>query len=271
MFALKSGDSVLTVSPELGGSIMSFRVEGVDVLRPTPPGAFHPIQAANFPLVPWVNRIAGGRFFFDDSLITVPPPVEGEPHARHGHGWLAAWTVEDIDDSQASIQYQHIPAAWPWEYQARQRFTLEHGRLHVDLEVTNLADSTMPAGVGFHPYFERPARLSATVDGMWHTGPDLLPDRWDDVDPFRAVDVDGLSMDNTFTGWDRRAVVEGPAGRLLLSSDLPLLHVYAPRGSHFFCLEPVNGAPDAFNHADRGMAVLAPGESLTATMRIALS
>jgi aldose 1-epimerase len=105
---------------------------------------------------------------------------------------------------------------------------------------------------------------------MWHAGADLIPDRWDDVEPFRAADVDGLALDNTFTGWDRRVVVDGRAGRILIASDLDFLHVYAPKGRSYFCAEPVSAAPDAFNHPDRGMKLLAPGEELRAEMRVAL-
>lgn len=270
MITLESGDTELVVSPQIGGSIISFRVGGADVLRPTPPGAFHPLQTACFPMVPWVNRIAAGRFTHQGRSVRLPAPIEGELHALHGHGWLAPWTETEVDDDFAVLACRHVPGHWPWAYEARQTFALEPGRVSLSLSVTNLTDDPMPAGLGFHPYFESPARLSATVDGMWHTDADLIPDRWDATEPFRAHDVDGLSVDNTFTGWDRRAIVEARAGRILVTSDLDYLHIYAPRGRGFFCLEPASAVPDALNHPERGLRLLGPGEDLEAELRISL-
>jgi aldose 1-epimerase len=270
VFSLKTDETELVVSPEIGGSISAFRAAGRDVLRPTPPGAFHPLQTSSFPLVPWVNRVAGGRFTFDGTTVSLPAPIEGERHALHGHGWVAAWTPVEIEPEFAALTYRHRPSRWPWGYEARQTFSLEPGRLTITLAVANLTDSAMPLSLGFHPYFESPARLSATVDGVWHTGEDLIPDRWDEAEPFRAHDVDMLSLDNTFTGWDRRAVIDGEAGRIAIASDVGYLHIFAPKGRSFFCLEPVSAAPDAFNHPERGMQILPPGAETVTEMKVSL-
>ncbi len=268
MFSLEADETDLVISPEIGGSILAFRVRGQDVLRPTPPGAFHPLQTSSFPLVPWVNRIADGRFDFAGSTISLPAPVEGERHALHGHGWLAAWTPVEVEPASAVLSYRHRPSRWPWDYEATQTFSLEPGRLTITLTVVNLSDSGMPASLGFHPYFESPARVSANVDGLWRGEGGLIPDRWDEAEPFRARDVDMLSLDNSFTGWDRRAVIDGKAGRIAIASDVDYLHVFAPRGRNFFCLEPVSAAPDAFNHPERGMRVIEPETEWTIELRV---
>jgi aldose 1-epimerase len=51
--------------------------------------------------------------------------------------------------------------------------------------------------------------------------------------------------------------------------------IYTPAGQDFFCVEPVSNANDAFNMAARGVpdtgtVVLAPGEVLAGTMRLAV-
>jgi len=49
------------------------------------------------------------------------------------------------------------------------------------------------------------------------------------------------------------------------------LHIYAPPGEDFFCVEPVSHRPDALNAADpaaEGVRVLAPGKSHSIAMTL---
>ena len=59
---LAHGDLRLALDPALGGALLSFRKGDVDLLRPTPAGASDVLETACFPLVPYANRIADGRF-----------------------------------------------------------------------------------------------------------------------------------------------------------------------------------------------------------------
>ena len=55
----------LTLDPRRGGAIRDFKWRGQDVLRPTPAQAGDdPFDTACFPMVPFVNRVAHGRFNF---------------------------------------------------------------------------------------------------------------------------------------------------------------------------------------------------------------
>ena len=49
-----------------------------------------PLQFASFPLVPFSNRIADGRFEWDGEQIEIDPNFAPEPHAIHGVGWPAS-------------------------------------------------------------------------------------------------------------------------------------------------------------------------------------
>lgn len=271
MITLAAGETTLVVVPELGATVQRFRVGAADVLRVGRPDLRDPLEMSSFALVPWCNRIERGRFDWEGRLVDVGgTPLVGEEHGLHGHGWLWKWEVSDGGDDRVVLEYLHPAGRWPWRYRARQEFQLEDRRLTVTLSVTNLSDTAMPTALGFHPYFERPARLTANVDGMW-TGNDIIPDRWEEHDAFRGVQVDHTELDNTFTGWDGRAFIDVEAGRVELSSDLPLLHLFTPPGRGFFCAEPTAAAPGALNHGSRGGVEVPPGESLAATMRLTLS
>ena len=51
-------------------------------------------RRASFPLVPYVNRIRGGRFTFRGREVRLAPNMAGDPSPLHGQGWLSPWQVE---------------------------------------------------------------------------------------------------------------------------------------------------------------------------------
>src|SRR5262249_35779293 len=93
----------------------------------------------------------------------------------------------------------------------------------------------------------------------------------------RGVRVDAIALDNCFTGWTGRAVVEWPEWgiRVAMTAEPPLgfLVVYTPPGRDFFCAEPVSHATDAVNLAaagrtDTGLVLLGPGQTLRAAVTL---
>ncbi len=263
---VKSSEAAVTISPAHGASILSFSVGGTQILRAGADSP-DPRTLACFPLLPYCNRVEHGVFEWLGERVELGRTLPDEQHALHGDGWLGRWELDDRGPNWVQMGFTHPAGVWPWRYRAEQTVTVEPTRLTVALGLVNLSTRPMPAGVGFHPYFARPARFTATLDGVWR-GPNLIPDTWDDHSGFRNQDVDAVVFDNTFTGWDGKAVIETSEGRVELASDLPLLHVYTPRGRGMFCLEPVTAAPDALNHPERGLRILAPGESVTGSMTI---
>ena len=286
LLTLHSGLSRLDLAPETGGSIAAYRTEAtegsIDWLRPASDQALaerDPLGMACFPLVPFSNRIRHGRFQFEGVEVALPPNFGDHPHAIHGHGWQAPWTVANTDQQSATLTYRHEPDAWPWAYEAAQQFRLEASALEVELTITNLSDDWMPAGLGLHPYFPRTpeATVSAEIKGMWETDAEVMPTRWvpawQSEEQKRAHVVNEVTLDNVFTGWNGRAEVVWPEQRLRLVIEanpvLEFLVLYTPPGETFFCVEPVSHETDAFNRAstgaiDTGMRILAPGHKMTA-------
>ncbi len=267
MLEIESGTANAIVKPSLGGSLLSFTIDGIDVTRRAQ-STTDPRDTSSFPMVPWVNRIDRGKFATSDQVHSIQSNTD-EPHPLHGHGWQREWSVDDHEADRVTLRYDHAGDSWPWPYTAFLRYLLEPDRLIVDMEVVNRSESTtMPAALGFHPYFERPAKISATVDGRWEVDGDLIPAVWSETEAFRLTDVEGIEADNTYTGWDGRAFIETQAMRVELVADVKRLHLYAPRWAHFFALEPVSASPDAVNHPGRGSVPLDPGESLHHWMRL---
>lgn len=234
---------------------------------------------ASFPLVPYANRIAQGRFAFGGRDYQLPRNFGDHPHSIHGTGWQAVWDVVEQSADEVRLRLDYGGGAeWPWAYRAEQHVQVRPDAIVMDLTLTNASAEPMPAGLGLHPYFLADAgtQVQFAATSLWLATPDMLPDREVAADALgdwsRGAPVIGDTLiDNAYGGWDGHAtIMRGDGTRIVLTaSGAEWLHVYRPPGSVDFCLEPVSHCPDAINRAD-GMAVLVPGASTQLSMTIAI-
>jgi aldose 1-epimerase len=260
----------LTLDPRRGGAIRAFSWRGEDILRPTPADAGDdPFDVACFPMVPFVNRVALGRFSFGARSVQLQRNWSEDPHPLHGQGWRRPWRMLAASGASATLQFAGGADDWPWQYAAQQRFQLQDGGLSVELSVENLSDTPMPAMLGLHPYFPDAAhaQLQAQLPRVWLTDTAVLakheistPPSWL-FDPARSVG--SVPLDNSFCGWNGTARLFWP-GRIvtLRASHCGCLHVYSPAGQEFFCVEPQTAPPGALERNAGEAAVIQPGESL---------
>ncbi|MBK1841754.1 aldose 1-epimerase [Azospirillum sp. YIM B02556] len=290
IIALRHGSMTITATPDCGGSLASWTLSTpdgpVELFRRASDralaGNFAPDMAC-FPLVPFSNRIGGGRFVFQGREVVLATDP-GSPHRIHGHGWSRPWSVEAVTDDALRMELVHRSDEWPWSYRVEQTVALDGEGLSVTLDLTNEADSDMPAGLGLHPYFVKTpgSYLTADVRAVWDNDDTILPSRrrnlpaaWDFP---HGVVMDHVALDNGFTGWSGTATLDRPRERVRLTmiADGPAGHliVYAPRGESYLCLEPVTHMTDALNRpqeADAGIIALPAGERLSLTVRFLLS
>lgn len=274
---MRAGGLEAALSPAVGGALRWLALDGVDLLRRAPDGSDDPLAMASFPLVPYANRIADGRFHFGGQDYHLPLNFGDHPHSLHGHGWQSGWAVTDQSDDAAQLTLVHRPdARWPWAFTARQHIALSADAIVLTLALTNDAEGDAPVGLGFHPYFRANAdtRLQFAARSLWLSTPDMLPERSVPADGLgdwsQLAAVQGESLiDNVYGGWDGMAtVVRGDGLRLTLTATgADWLHVYRPPDIDAFCLEPVSHMPDALNRAD-GLAIVAPGATHSLSMRI---
>lgn len=260
-------------APDLGGALAFLTHDGATVLRPAPSRAAlaaDPRNAACFPCVPYFGRLAGvtrGETFHR----LAPTLAACDPDdALHGEGWIGPWTVTARSVSSLTMRFERAPAPgrYPFPYAAEQTLSLSDDGLAVSLSIDNAGDTPMPAGLGLHPYFQRhPATtLSFSASGRWTppAGPfETPPDALAGHAPMSLP----VACDHTYTEPKGPVRIGGSGVPLLLKTDAPALHVYAPAGADFFCLEPVTHLPGAF--ADQATVLRA--ESLLPRERLRLS
>ena len=239
------------------------------------------LEAACFPLVPFVNRIRGSRFHFRGREIVLAPNMAGDANVLHGQGWLASWGVLFANDREAALAYEHEAGEWPWAYEARQHFTLDDAGLTVRLSCLNASTEPMPCGLGQHPYFPcgPETRIDTQVACAWEIDDAVLPvarvaatGRFD----LRDRSVCGQMLDHGFGGWGGMARLSDPAWPAVLemsSPDAQFFQLYSPQVGGLFVAEPVSHANAALNAPEAewrelGMRVLEPGEEMSLEMRV---
>ena len=272
MIALLRGGVSCTLDPQLGGSLLSLRVDGVDLLRNAPTTARHVLEAACFPLVPFANRIEDGRMLFREREVVLPADPAAAPHAHHGHGWRRPWRLVDRTEETAELEFCHEPDEWPWAYVATQQVTLVGGGAEIELSVTNLSDEDMPAGLGLHPYFVRHPTdtLEMRALRMLMNSPEGIPTAEVQILPGEKQLAEAEGMDNFLLDESGHASLR--LGRLRCEMDArgaEGFHVYVPVGESFFCVEPVSHPPNAFAKNPERYA-LAPSATRCLHMRLSV-
>ncbi len=289
---LKHGDLELDLRADCGGAVTALRLLGgsgpIDLLRPASAQTIadrNALDTACYPLVPFSNRVMGGRFEFGGREYRLEPNMPPYPHPLHGHGWTARWEVRNKSATTATLAFSHDEDDYPSSYEAVQKFKLSESGLTITFELRNTGKEAMPCGLGLHPFFPKPddTVLETTTKTVWlnldNGDPAAridVPERWSFAGGKPLGDV---QLDNCFDGWDKSATITWPSRglRIRLTAEGPAEHVviYAPAGQQFVCVEPVTNANNAFNLSQRGVKnvgvqVLQPGAVLTLVMKLAL-
>lgn len=264
---LVAGSSRAVIDPGAGGRLAQLDLGSGPVLRGPEDGrSWH--DWGCYPLLPWSNRIPGGRFEFGGTEAQVPVNHD-DGSALHGLAADRRWSLDRRSSDQAQLSVTLIVE--PFDVRGRMRYRLADGALDIDLEVENLGRSAIPAGLGIHPWF-RSGPIRVPASRRWPgdpipTGPSepVGPD-----DDLRSLRVPPL-LDRCFTGLVGDTA-EVPGATLAWRG--PIEHVVVYTGATgWVAVEPVTMANDGFGLAHRGIAghgvrVLEPGETLAVAYRI---
>lgn len=280
----------LALDPRIGGTVTAFDVRRAGALTPLFRRGERPLgrssNGSSFTLAPYSNRIRDGVFRFEGRRHVLRHP---EKHAIHGDVRDRPWEVVRVGADEAVLAFDSRVFAdfnFPFPIVCEARFALRDDALVLGLRLENAGHERMPAGFGFHPYFERAlapgenVSVQLRVSGVYPgetplpTGPPVPIPAHMDFSALRALDV---ALDHCFAGWDGRATLRWPRSGVGVEVEATAAfgHVilYSPPGEPFFALEPVSNANDGFNllddgQADTGVAVLAAGEALEGEVRI---
>ena len=276
---LKAGNSVATLAPDVGGGISELILAGHEILlreRNVDADDADPRNLGEFPMGPWVNRVANGRFAWQEREICVADGPGQDPQGLHGIGWRRSWSISDRSETEATLGIKWDGGAgWPFPFRLTRRFVLEPCGLKIEARLTNLGSQAMPSAIGFHPYFPtRGAVVRAKTSAGWITDGAGLPASvglQDVAARFQpGLFIADEPLDNCFVGWDGVVVIDWPTHTVTMRTEpaLRYLQVYSPVNGDRFCVEPQSAIPDAFNRdpATSGVCILPPGADFSVSL-----
>ena len=271
---LVAGEAGAEIYPAAGGRLGQLTIDGRAMLRGPLDAADGWVAWGCYPMLPWSNRIPGGRFQFAGETINVPVNTR-EGAAMHGLAAAVPWVLDGSTAEAADLSIEL--ECDRYLVTGTQHFGLTPGHLDHTVAVTNRAPWRVPAGLGIHPWFTvGPVRIPADTtwegDGPMPDGPPYpVPPQLD----LRTKRVAPL-MDRCY---GVLTATSAEIGDLTLSWDGPITHVVVYTGTPgWVCVEPVTMATDGFRLAEggfdgsdpmagTGVVVLDEGESLSVTYR----
>ncbi|MEM9740527.1 MAG: hypothetical protein AAF829_11720 [Pseudomonadota bacterium] len=278
------GDWEIVAVPGRGGALAACRYQGVSILREgmnIAEEAGLVTDSAAYPMVPFCGRIENGRFSYDGASYALEPNFSPEPHAIHGTGWQSSWAI-DRDKDRLSMVLVDDSLRWPWPFRAEQVFWSDGPLLRLDMSVINIGERPMPAGLGWHPFFER-TRLKTLGASLGPVADPVIgmisQESEDKVALFErclgnAEDLGAGGFDDCFSLLRGRVDLfqsNRSQHQLIVDPNPGYVVLYAPADDDFICFEPVTHVPNAINAASPdtyGVKPLEPGGM--ATLSIAL-
>jgi aldose 1-epimerase len=239
---------------------------------------------ACFPMIPYASLIHDATFTWSGNTYRVKPNMPDRPHALHGDAWQHEWEVDETGPGRVVLRYRQEGDRFPFPYEATLTASVRFAELSLTLLLFNRGTQPMPAGMGFHPFFPRRPDLTLEFDATqkWTRdlqGRMLQPHRCGEDESWSSPrSVTHLACNDVYDGWSRSAVLDlaSPGLRVALTAEgvLDRLLLFSPTDRDVVCVEPISNLPDGFNllaagSTDSGVRVLAPGECIAGTMRIA--
>ena len=298
---LETSKIKVLISPEVGGSIYSLDYchngKWLNVMRPTSRTALENKEAGDFAsynLIPFSNRIENGVLQYRGKEYKLEINND-DGHTIHGEVWQRPLRVSHSDSSKINLTFDSNDfddISWPFPFYSEITYELIEDILSINLLIENKGESTMPAGMGIHPYFMRrltdadsKVELRMPIKGIY-PGDTTIPigtyvDVEDRLDFSQGKELTEDFLDNCFAIGEDDIVITWPGSgvRVTMKKDNIFGHgiIYCPLDNKdFFAIEPVTNCNNGFNMEEQGTENtgtihMAPGEVIEGNIAIHIS
>jgi aldose 1-epimerase len=276
---------------EVGGGLRAYALGGWDVID-----GYGVQERCNGgrgqPLIPWPNRLRGGRYLWDGAERQLDLSEPARQNAIHGLVRWRNWQVRARESARVVLGHVlHGEPGYPFMLDLEIEYLLESRGLTVTTEARNIGPDACPYGAGMHPYLTMGAPtidgaiLTVPADRRLVTGGSGIPVGDQSVDggslDFRSPRaIGGAHIDDCFTELERdaegmarvelRAAEGSRAVTVRVSPEYHYVMVFTgdtlpeAQRRRGVAIEPMTCAPDAFRSGD-GLVRLEPGERHQAT------
>jgi aldose 1-epimerase len=240
-------------------------------------------------LLPWPNRLDGGRYPFEGVTYQLPIDEVQYGNALHGLVRWCNWRTAELTGSSVTQAYRLYPSpGYPFTLDLSATYTLSGRGLQVTLQATNAGPLPCPFGAGQHPYVRvgpgliNDALLQVPAETMYRYNNRLIPmDKISvagsplDFRTARPIGETQINMDYTDLERDGNGLasvrLRAPDGirSVEVWMDEAFKHVTIYTGEtvspperrrHGLAVEPMTCPPNAFVSGE-DLLVLGPGES----------
>lgn len=243
-------------------------------------------------LLPYPNRIADGKYSFQDQSFQFPVNFKDENNAIHGFLFNQEMKVVGHEDGEIGCMLilEHgaeETEGYPFKYHFKVTYKLSEDQgFECKVKFTNLMDQSIPVGHGWHPYFRlgegaiNDLCLKFNAKELLEVDNRSIPTgKSEPYSEFNRLSVIGdTKLDTCFLLSDE----DNPAEILITDKSQKAgyaiwqetgkykynyLQVYTPPHRKSIAIEPMTCAPNAFNN-QMGLIILAPQEAMSASFGI---
>ncbi len=239
-------------------------------------------------LAPWPNRLGDGRYTFEETTAQAALDEPERNNAIHGLVRWLPWELEVKAQNMVAVRCHVFPTpGYPFNLLVRIEYRLGRDGLTVSTVASNVGRSTLPFGLGFHPYLQPardpidtallvlPAHERLVLDQRGLPTGEVRAVAGTEYDFTQQRPIGPTQLDTAYTGIERAAdrlawveladPGEQSATRLWMDEGFGYLMCYTgdtldpEHRRRAVAVEPMTCPPDAFR-SGHGLIVLHPGE-----------
>ena len=247
-----------------GAYVKSIVLGGEEILKPSSDGI--DTHGGMAMLLPYANRVRLARYVWNGKEYVLPK--NNGKHSIHGLTREMQWNVAHRGSDSLTLSLKLDTECYPVPLFLKVTYTISDRAFSVSIEAHNEGDIPAPFMAGMHPYFK--------YDGEWKIECDrsLLRLNYEDsyfpdgsispVDPVSLNSKSSLKYDNSFIAGDEVRLNAGKHKLNLHNRGMPFMVVYNGEYAEgkSVAVEPMSGAPDAFNN-DIGLVAIKAKSSFT--------
>ena len=252
MRKISIGDITAEIDVDNGGRIASLHVAATSLLVTH---AESLLDWGLYPMAPYAGRVRNAQLEFENQTFDLR--VNAAPHSIHGTVFDCPWNV-DAHDATSILMSTDTGPHWPFAATVTHHITVTDTFVRCELNIT--AHETMPAQLGWHPWFVQPRQVVTSFHSMLRRDDEGITtlDRLDPLTP---------PVDDCFFEPNAWPVISIGNYVVEIASDCPYWVRYdAPGGD--VCIEPQSGPPNGINSKP---LILEQGQQFSRWMELRIS
>jgi aldose 1-epimerase len=271
----------LCILPKYGGLLLFWKHRGIDLIQTFDSEKALLLQLEetypNCKLSPFACRINKGEYSWNNQSYKIKP-VKADGHALHGWMYKTNFIIKEKMQTpewvslKLQASYHQEYSFYPFSFNISIIYTLhQSGKIEITTYYENTGNEPLPLVDGWHPYFLTPdgtnqSYLQADVT-EYLEAENLIPTkRFIKYFNFQLGQIiENTHWDTCFL-WKKggRATLKTSLGEIIMENiqGYNYFQIYTPPHRKSIALEPLTGAPDAFNN-QIGLTILAPQEKIS--------